>query len=101
MDGSEIPKSEYMSPRSSLDLSFGSSLANASSEDLITRCNTDMGSNDFVSPKDSFNKDSFDESNMTTARLPLDESLDHSNRHSHYCCGETHAVSLSRIIYQS
>ena len=96
MDGSEIPKSEYMSPRTSSDLSFGSSLAIAPSEDLITRCNTDMGSNDFVSPKDSFN-----ESKMTTARLPFDDSLDHSNRHSHYCCDETHAASLSRIIYQS
>ena len=96
MDGSDIHKGEDKSSRTSSELSFGSTLAYAPKEDLITRCNTDMGSNDFVSPKDSF-----DESKMTNTRPPFKESLDHSNRHSHYCCDETHAASLSRIIYQS
>ena len=101
MDGSDIPKGEDKSSRTSSELSFGSTLVYATKEDLITRCNTDMGSNDFVSPRDSYKKDLFDESQMTTTLPPFKESLEHSNRHSHYCCDETHAASLSRIIYQS
>ena len=104
VDGSKMPDIEDKPSRTSSDLSFGSNnSSHDSKEDLVNRCNTGIGLNNLVSPKESCKKDSFDESTCktTTALPPFKKSLDHSNRHSHYCCDETQTASLSRLIYQS
>ena len=99
VDGSGIPKYKDRTSTSSLEPSFNRKTADATKNELMSRCNTEKGINKFVVGKDSLRQDSVDGSNSELQ--PFRQSLEHSNSHSHYCCDETHVPTLSHIIYQS